>query len=315
LVVVAAAILFVLVMIVRARATPSAAPGTPRAPTPVRPKSTAAVAVPAVAFAPGLSAGTCLMYPPLHGDTGHTVFIDPGHGGIDPGNVGQTSSGQSIDEKDLDLAVARAVLPLLRNSGYTVVLSRNSDVLVARAARGDISGNILTMAGLLHDTAARVACANAARAQILLAIHFNAASNPSLNGTETIYDTGRPFSAASKRLALLAQADVLAQLRGDGWLVPDRGVHDDNRATTPAPSAEAWVAGHLLELGPAARGWLAQPSTMPGALLEPFFLTHPAEADVASSSQGQQDIAVGLANAIKSYFTAAPVATVQPPHR
>src|SRR5271165_3003250 len=32
--------------------------------------------------------GTCLAYAPLRGDRHETVFVDPGHGGLDPGTSG-----------------------------------------------------------------------------------------------------------------------------------------------------------------------------------------------------------------------------------
>jgi N-acetylmuramoyl-L-alanine amidase len=41
---------------------------------------------------------------------------------------------------------------------------------------------------------------------------------------------------------------------------------------------------------------------MPGILAEPLFLTHPAEADVAASAQGQRVMADGLARAISAFF-------------
>ena len=54
------------------------------------------VAVDAAAF----STGACLSFPPTHGDRHLTVFLDAGHGGIDPGGVGTTEKGKTIDEAD-----------------------------------------------------------------------------------------------------------------------------------------------------------------------------------------------------------------------
>lgn len=45
---------------------------------------------------------------------------------------------------------------------------------------------------------------------------------------------------------------------------------------------------------------------MPGALIEPLFLTDPFEASIAASTLGQQVIAAGLAAGIEQYF-AGPV--------
>ena len=54
---------------------------------------------------PGLEAGACMTLPPTHAGSGQTVFIDAGHGGVDPGVVGG-SSGHRVLEKDATLAVA-----------------------------------------------------------------------------------------------------------------------------------------------------------------------------------------------------------------
>ena len=49
--------------------------------------------------------GACMEYPPTSGDRHLTVFLDAGHGGLDPGGVGETESGQTIDEADETLPV------------------------------------------------------------------------------------------------------------------------------------------------------------------------------------------------------------------
>jgi N-acetylmuramoyl-L-alanine amidase len=48
------------------------------------------------------------------------------------------------------------------------------------------------------------------------------------------------------------------------------------------------------------------PSTMPGALVEPLFITDPFEASIAASLHDQQVIAAGLARAIEQYFAPQP---------
>lgn len=253
-------------------------------------------------FSGGLGAGACLSYRPVRGDRHITIFVDPGHGGADPGAAGTTSGGATIHEKDLTVHIGLDLLALLRQDGFTVVMSRAADTLVMRPRAGDLNGRLLTSTGEHRDIEARVACANASGADALISLHFNADGDPSTNGAETLYDNARPFSAANQRLARLAQQDVLARLRSAGWAVPDRGVLDDSLVGTPAVSSEAAAYGHLLELGPAAAGWLRWPSAMPGILCEPLFLTHPAEADVADGASGQRLIAAGLAQAVTSFF-------------
>jgi N-acetylmuramoyl-L-alanine amidase len=258
-------------------------------------------APPFAAVAAGTAPGTCLAFSPTRGHRGTTVYVDPGHGGADPGASGLSSAGTLLYEKNLTLATGLDLLVLMRDDGYRVVMSRISDTLLITPRAGDLDQGALTLQGFHRDTEARIACANAAHADVLLAIHFNAFDDPTVNGAETLYDAVRPFSAANLKLATLVQRDVVAALRAHGWEVPDRGAMDDSIAGTPALSTEAAAYGHLLELGPAAQGWLDRPSAMPGVLCEPLFLTHPAEADVAASAAGQQAMAQGFATAITAY--------------
>jgi N-acetylmuramoyl-L-alanine amidase len=264
-------------------------------------RAIAAIANPTTVAA-GTAPGTCLAFDPLNGDRHETVYIDPGHGGIDTGTSGTTSAGATVYEKDLTLATGLDLLGSLRDNGYRVVISRIDDRLLIRPIGADASMGALTLARDHDDTEARIACANAAHANVLVSLHFNGFSDPSAGGTETIYDKARTFSAANARLAALAQRDVLAQFHAAGWPVPDRGVIDDISVGTPALTTEAAAYGHLLELGPKQAGWLDHPSAMPGIVIEPLFLSRPTEADVASSTNGQQAIARGILQALNTFF-------------
>jgi hypothetical protein len=67
-------------------------------------------------------------------------------------------------------------------------------------------------------------------------------------------------------------------------------------------SAAGASYGHLLLLGPADPGYFTTPSQMPGALIEPLFITDPFEASAADSARGQRLIADGIARAAVQYF-------------
>ncbi len=270
-----------------------------------RPGDIQALLLDATPIQAGTAPRTCLAFSPVRGDRHRTIFVDPGHGGVDSGTYGSTSAGATVYEKQLTLATGLDLLADLRADGFRVVMSRIDDRLVTVATPDDVGAGQLTLTGEHDDTAARIACADAARADMLISLHFNAFSDPTVGGSETIYDSARPFSAANERLAGLAQRDVLAQFDASGWPVPDRGMADDSSVGTPTYTAEAASYGHLLELGPAAPGWLSRPSTMPGILIEPLFLSRPSEADVAASGSGQQAIARGLAQAVDSFFAPA----------
>ena len=46
--------------------------------------------------------------------------------------------------------------------------------------------------------------------------------------------------------------------------------------------------------GPASSGWVDNPSQMPGALVEPLFLSNPKEAALAADPAVQRQIALAL---------------------
>jgi len=248
------------------------------------------------------AAGACIAFAPTVGDNHHTVFIDAGHGGIDPGAQGVTEMGKTIYEADETLPVELDTMALLRAQGYRVVVSRTGDTNVARLTATDKSDGSLTAEGVHADVAARDICANLARATILLGIYFDAGASPGNAGSITAYDTVRPFAAGNHRLATLLQADVLGSMNKHGWQIPDDGAVPDTTLGGPPLTTASASYGHLLLLGPADSSWFTTPSQMPGALIEPLFITDPFEGTIADSGAGQQAIANGMAEAVEQYF-------------
>jgi len=267
-------------------------------PSPSEPLGSSALSAPGISFAPG----ACIAFPPDSGTPKATVFVDAGHGGVDPGGAGRTSSGRRIQEKAATLVVAKAATERLRAAGYRVVVSRWIDTTVEVPKPGDVAGGIFTPEGARHDTLARVACANASGAKVLVSIHMNAFSSPLEGGALTIYDPDRTFSAANKRLATLLQGSVIASLHKAGWPVPDRSILKDTQNHGTALTAAGARYGHEALLGPYASGWVPHPTRMPGAIIEPLFLTRPTEADIVSSSAGQAVLAKAILTAVQQFL-------------
>ena len=124
---------------------------------------------------------------------GHTVVIDPGHGGSDSGAIGYTG----VPEKVVALAVSKRMEALLRAAGAHVIMTRTEDVDVAPAVSSD--------AGELQ---ARVDVSLAhPEAELFLSVHCNSFSNPDAHGMETYY---YPKTDADERFATLLNEELAA---------------------------------------------------------------------------------------------------------
>ncbi len=274
----------------------------------------------AQALDPGaFSPGACMSLSPTHGNRHLTVFLDAGHGGVDPGAVGTTASGAPIYEADETLPVELDAAAQLRADGFRVVVSRTGNTSVVRLTNVELAGGELSLQGAHDDVAARDVCANLAHADLLVGIYFDSGASASDSGSLTTYDTARPFTAANLRLATLVQEDVLSAMNAHGWGIPDAGVVSDvsegssvsTTSTGPLATAAANY-DHVLLLGPAMAGFFSTPSQMPGALTEPLFITDPEEGSLAASAPGQAAIADGVASAVEQYF-AVPGSTTNAP--
>lgn len=97
------------------------------------------------------------------GKYNNIIFLDPGHGGKDPG-----ATYYNITEKELNMQVYRKLRKELEGLGYTVLTSRDSDVFVDFVTE-------------------RSRMVNKTDSDIFISIHFNATGNPTsrVSGIQT----------------------------------------------------------------------------------------------------------------------------------
>lgn len=141
------------------------------------------------------------------------VFIDAGHGGKDPGAV-----GNSLREKDIALPIALEVGAILKRHKVEVMQSRTSDVYL--------------------ELSTRASMANKFKANIFVSIHINAATNVAARGVETFSHIGSPKGA------ILAK-NLQDQLVADKIFTANRGTKTANFAVLRLTSMPA----ALVELG------------------------------------------------------------------
>ncbi|SMF88120.1 N-acetylmuramoyl-L-alanine amidase [Paenibacillus uliginis N3/975] len=122
------------------------------------------------------------------------VWIDAGHGGKDPGAV-----GNGLQEKDIVLVLSKGIKQRLESDyeGVQVLLTRGMDVF--------------------HELRDRTAAANKAGADLLVSIHCNAGGGA--GGFESFRYTNA--SAASKSLQDVLHKEIMAALKA--FAVTDRG--------------------------------------------------------------------------------------------
>lgn len=126
--------------------------------------------------------------------TGHTVVIDAGHGGSDPGST----ECEALEEADANLDIAQRLRDLLVvvDDGNTVYMTRESDETLSN-----------------ND---RYSFANSTDGEALVSIHLNGSLNHETNGTLGLY---------GKRNKDKEFTEVLhARLAADLSPVPDLGV-------------------------------------------------------------------------------------------
>lgn len=119
------------------------------------------------------------------------IFIDPGHGGPDPGAV-----GNGVTEEYVNLNVSIELARLLRNAGFDVRVYRTSS-----------DENVL--ADKNADLRNRAQMANNWGADYFISIHTNSSTNPASQGAEAyVYRLG----GTSERLGKAILASIAEEL-------------------------------------------------------------------------------------------------------
>lgn len=137
---------------------------------------------------------------------GSLVFIDPGHGGKDPGAVGPGG----VREKDVVLEVAARLETFLNRAGIYTELSRRDDTDLA-----DPNAAVRKP----QDLRRRAERANRAAADIFVSLHANAFPSSIWSGAQTFYFPG---DEEGRRLAIEIQ-DALHRELGPGSRRPQPG--------------------------------------------------------------------------------------------
>ena len=227
-----------------------------------------------------------------HGMRPLIVAIDPGHGGQDPGAIGPTGKR----EKDVTLAVGRELARQINATpGLKAYMTRDNDVFIPLPRRAQL--------------------ARAAKADIFVSIHADAAENRSAVGS-SVYVLSLK-GASSQRARWLADKENAADLIGGR--VPQAGntlasvLLDLTQSGHMKASEDA--AGHVLSslghVGSTRRVERAnfavlRTSDMPSMLVETAFISNPSEERLLTDPSYQRKLAGAILGGVDAYFMRQP---------
>ncbi|MEJ4087090.1 N-acetylmuramoyl-L-alanine amidase [Galbibacter orientalis] len=220
-----------------------------------------------------------------------TVVLDAGHGGHDPGNL-----GNGFKEKDIALKIVLQVGAILeKDPNINVIYTRKDDSFVDLYVRGKI--------------------ANEAKADLFVSVHCNS-HNSSAHGTETfvlgLHANKRNFEVAKNENSVIyleddyevnyAGYDINSPESFIGLTIMQEEFLDNSILL--AKSIQDNFTGKLkrVDRGVKQAGFIVLHQTfMPSVLVETGFLTYKPEGSYLNSSKGKSDMATSIADAVLKY--------------
>ncbi|UCG38047.1 MAG: N-acetylmuramoyl-L-alanine amidase, partial [bacterium] len=215
------------------------------------------------------------------------IVLDAGHGGKDPGAIGPNG----LKEKDVTLALALRLKPLLEEKGYEVLMTRASDLYI--------------------ELPERTAFANQNKADLFISIHTNASRSRKVRGVETYFlgvarsreasETAMLENAISQqalsdlekilldltRTSNLKQSSILAESIQDSLYNGLRSSFSD------IPNLGVKQAGFYVLIG----------AQMPAVLIETSFISNPSAEKLLARKDYRDTLASSILEGIVKYVS------------
>jgi N-acetylmuramoyl-L-alanine amidase len=206
---------------------------------------------------------------PVNGS--HLIVIDPGHGGDDHG-----TEHNGLSEKVLTLDIAERLRALLVAQGWTVRMTRTTDVdPLDQTTLTEFRSDGIPNPDDRAELQTRCDVANVANARLFISIHVNSAPIVSARGT-TFYwykPQDLPFAQALEKA-----------------VIPSAGTQDDGTR-----HENFYVVRH---------------TTMPAVLIETAFITNLDDVALLRQPAFLERFAQGIANGVRAYAASTPASTV-----
>jgi N-acetylmuramoyl-L-alanine amidase len=219
------------------------------------------------------------------------VVIDPGHGGKDPGAIGNNGTR----EKDVVLEVARKLKARIdREKGMRAILTRDSDTFIPLRSRMDI--------------------AHARKANLFISVHADASPSSRASGSSVyiLSDTG----ASSEAARLMAESENSYDLKFGNRSLNNTSNRiasvlldlSQNAMMDRSLNLAKGVLTELSKVNDPLRGRVESAAFMvlkspdiPSMLVETAFLSNPGEEKRLRTAAYQQQLATAMFKGVKRY--------------
>jgi len=223
----------------------------------------------------------------------HTVVIDPGHGGVDPGNPGLYFPDR-LTEKDITLAIGRLLRAELIRRGIDVVMTRSTDTLIDLGDRGGYCSN---------------------DCDLFVSVHVNSMppghGQSRASGVETYFLSDAKTEDA-QRVAQFENSAIRFDTRPDSGLKAADYIMRDlamNEYVRQSARLAELVQAKVTAIHPGGDRGVQQAdfavlrtARRPAALVETGFATNRDDGAFLASSVGQHKIATAIADGIVAYL-------------
>ncbi|MEZ5831421.1 MAG: N-acetylmuramoyl-L-alanine amidase [Dongiaceae bacterium] len=218
------------------------------------------------------------------------IVIDPGHGGIDPGAI-----GASVSEKEITLAVAKALKKELEDTGsFRVLLTRDTDVYIP-----------------LRD---RFGMAREKGADLFISLHADSHNNPTTRGASVYTLSEKASDAEAEALAakenksdIIAGVDLSKQSNVVSNILIDLAQRDTKNLSTRFASLlvrelkdETMLLGNTHRYAGFA---VLKAPDVPSVLIEMGYISSSKDEALLSSSTHQKQLARAVRQAVENYFS------------
>ena len=192
---------------------------------------------------------------------GKVVVIDPGHGGADPGKVGINGA----KEKDVNLAIAKALRNVLEEKGFEVAMTRTEDVVLGNSSKFSKIGDLNGRCQIVNEEHAKN------NECIMISLHQNSFTQETVHGAQSFY---YQRSEKSKALGEAVQEELNKEINTE-------------KEKKAKPNDSYYI---LIN------------SNCPGIIIECGFLSNHTEAGKLIDENYQKQLAEILCKGIMKYF-------------